>query len=102
MANSSPRPKALPWIAAITGFADASMFLTMVRELGSARGGRVERLHVGATAEQLAGADDHDRLYSRIGPGRVRLAASSWRSAWPMAFTGGLLSVRTATLPWRE
>ena len=63
---------ATPWMAATTGFGEASTTrMTACRDGSADHLGRAELADVGAAGEGLAGPGEHDRLDGGIGGGAV-------------------------------
>ena len=67
-ATSSPPPAATPWIAATTGFREASISSSTAGREGAPGGGAASNSRMsGAAAEHAARAGDHQGRYAVVG-----------------------------------
>src|SRR5690606_35841222 len=100
-ASSSPPPRALPWMAAITGLGLSSI-RALISEIFGLTGGAPNSL-ISAPAKKVRPAQISTTAFNSGSAMAPSMAATScWRTASPRALTGGASVVIRAMAPWRR
>jgi hypothetical protein len=99
--TSQPPPSAVPWIAATTGFDDASIMSTTVGRPGSTISLPNSVMSAPAKNVRPSQRITIAVMLSSFTPSLIA-ASRPWRTAAPSALTGGLFEVMTSTSSWRS